>query len=77
MRKKGCAAKATAGSAMAAETQCIRSRVEPSAPDQTETESSMTFIEAKPATAMRARRSRPSASMRVASSAALSRGRAS
>ena len=74
LAKKGCAAKAVAGSAMAAEIQCMRSRVEPSAPDQTETEKSITFIEAKPATAMRARRSRPSASTRVASRAALSRG---
>ena len=48
-----------------------------SAPDQTATDSSMTFIEAKPATPMRASRSRPSASVRVASSAALSSGRAS
>ena len=46
-------------------------------PTRSTTESSITFIAAKPATAMRASRSRPSASTRVASSAALSRGRAS
>ena len=62
---------------MAAETQCSRSRVVSLAPDQTATDSSMTFIAAKPATPMRASRSRPSASVRVASSAALSSGRAS
>ena len=62
---------------MAAETQCNRSRVVSVAPDQTAIDRSMTFIAAKPATPMRARRSRPSASVRVASSAALSSGRAS
>ncbi len=77
LRKNGQAAKATAGRAIAAETQCSRSRVVSEAPAQTATERSMTFIEAKPATPMRASRSRPSASLRVESSTAASSGRAS
>ena len=43
-----------AGSAISAESQWKRSRVASSAPDQTETESSMMLPAAKPATAMAA-----------------------
>ena len=61
--KNGRRRRRSAGSAITAESQCIRSRVTPSAPDQTATDSSITFIEAKPATPSRTSRSRPSASI--------------
>ncbi len=57
--KNGMPENATVGKAIAAETQCIRSRVASVAPDQTDTDSSITFIAAKPATASRASKSRP------------------
>ena len=66
LRKKGCAEKAMAGKTMAAEIQWNMSRVAASAPDQTDTDRSITFIDAKPATAMRIRRSRPARSVAVA-----------
>ena len=72
LRKKGWAEKATVGSTMAAEIQWNRSRVGPSAPDQTAMDSSMTFIAAKPATASRISRSRPARSLARADSAVLS-----
>ena len=50
LRKKGWPEKAMAGSAIAAEIQWNMSRVASAAPDQTATDSSMTFIAAKPAT---------------------------
>ena len=76
--KNGCAAKATAGSAIAAEIQCSRSRVLPSAPDQTATDSSMTFISAKPGDADAGeQRAALGIGRGSASSAALSSGRAS
>ena len=48
--KKGCPTKITVGSAMAPEIQWKRSRVAASAPDQTATERSITFIIEKKAT---------------------------
>ncbi len=63
--KKGWPAKASVGSAMAAEIQWKRSRVAASAPDQTATDRSMMFIIAKPATPSRIRRSRPRLSVSV------------
>ncbi len=53
---------------MAALIQCIMSRVTPSAPDQTATDRSMTFIIAKNATASRIKRSRPARSAAVVAS---------
>ena len=50
-RKKGWPAKMIAGIAMAAEIQWNRPRVLPSAPDQTLTDNSITFMPAKAATA--------------------------
>jgi len=66
LRKNGTPEKAIAGSAIAAEIQWNMSRVTSSAPAQTETESSITFIAAKPATASRISRSRPARSVAVA-----------
>ena len=64
--KKGWPAKITVGSAMAAEIQWNRSRVASPAPDQTATDSSMTFIMLNPATPSRISRSRPCLSVSVA-----------
>ena len=64
-RKKGCPAKTSVGSVIAAEIQWNRSRVASSAPDQTAKDSSMTFIIANPATPSRISRSRPARSVAV------------
>ena len=72
LAKKGCAAKPIAGSAMAAEIQWNMSRVASEAPDQTDTDNSITFMDAKPATASRISRSRPALSFWVALSAVAS-----
>lgn len=65
-RRKGLPAYAAAGSAMSADSQWKKSRVSdemPDAlPDQTETDNSMTFIIAKPATASERSSSLPAAS---------------
>ena len=61
--QNGAEVKQTVGRAIAAEIQCRKLRVSPSAPDQIETESSMTFIIAKPATASRTNRARASGSL--------------
>jgi hypothetical protein len=71
-RKKGMPEKAIAGRAIRAEIQCMRSRVAASAPDHTEIDSSITFIAAKPATASRASRSRPTLSRSISTIAAAS-----
>jgi hypothetical protein len=78
-RKKGSPAKAIAGSAISAETQCSRSRVagpiEPAWPDHTATDSSITLAAAKPATPM-ARSTSRSWRACASSSAAASKGAA-
>ena len=66
LMKKGWAQKAMAGRVIAALIQWNRSRVASAAPDQTETDSSITFIEANPATARRISNSRPRRSVAVA-----------
>ena len=70
--KNGCAENAMVGNAIAAEIQWNMSRVGPSAPDQTATDNSITFIAANPATASRISRSRPALSVSVARKAVAS-----
>ena len=72
LRKNGCPAKATVGSAIIADIQWNKVRVASSAPDQTATDSSMTFIIAKPDTPSRSSRSRPCASLSPDDRASLS-----
>ena len=64
-RKKGCPAKTSVGSVIAAEIQWNRSRVASSAPDQTAKDRIMTFIIAKAATPSRISNSRPARSVAV------------
>ena len=66
LRKNGTPEKAIAGRVIAAEIQWNISRVASSAPDQTDTDKSMTFMLANPATASRIKRSRPARSLAVA-----------
>ncbi len=66
LRKNGCPEKAMVGRAIAAEIQWNISRVASAAPDQTDTDKSMTFMLAKPATASRISNSRPARSLAVA-----------
>ncbi len=63
--KKGWAEKAMVGNVIAAEIQWNISRVVSAAPDQTDTDNSMTFIMAKPATASRTSKARPAVSVAV------------
>ena len=66
LRKNGWPEKAIVGRAIAAESQWKRSRVASAAPDQTDTDKSITFMLAKPATASRISSSRPARSFAVA-----------
>ncbi len=72
LRKNGCAENAMVGSAIAALIQWNMSRVASAAPDQTATDSSITFIIAKPATPSRISSSRPVRSTCVPASVAAS-----